>query len=93
MTIETGIQTFAIIHLGTLGLSHVIAHKTWARFFIWFREKEGPGVFCIAFLSLGLGSVIVAFHPVWSGIPIVLTVFGWSQVSKQWSISVFQRWV
>ena len=28
------------------------------------------------------GSIVVAFHNVWSGIPIVLTIVGWAQVIK-----------
>ncbi len=82
MEIETGVEVFAIIHLGTVGISHILAHRTWARFFIWLRSREEPGVFVVAFLSLGMGSIIVAFHPVWTGIPLVLTLFGWSQVLK-----------
>jgi hypothetical protein len=34
------------------------------------------------FLSLGFGAFIVAFHNVWTGIPVILTVFGWLQVLK-----------
>ncbi|MCH8980612.1 hypothetical protein IH922_01190 [candidate division KSB1 bacterium] len=82
MEIETAVEVFAIINLGTMGISHILAHRTWARFFIWLRSREEPGVFVVAFLSLGMGSIIVAFHPVWTGIPLVLTLFGWSQVLK-----------
>ncbi len=62
------------------GISHILAHRTWAKFFIWLRSREEPGAFVVAFLSLGMGSIIVSFHPVWSGIPLILTLFGWSQV-------------
>ncbi len=82
MEIETAVEVFAIINLGTMGISHILAHRTWARFFIWLRSREEPGVFVVAFLSLGMGSIIVAFHPVWTGIPLILTLFGWSQVLK-----------
>ena len=40
------------------------------------------GVFVMAFLTLWFGSIIVAFHNVWSGLPAVLTFFGWAQVFK-----------
>ncbi len=38
--------------------------------------------FANGFLSLIMGSLIVAFHNVWSGIPVILTVLGWSFVLK-----------
>ena len=34
------------------------------------------------FLSLTFGTLVVGFHPVWSGIPVVLTLLGWAQVGK-----------
>jgi hypothetical protein len=80
---QTSVQIFAVIHLATIGLSHVLAHRGWAEFFILLRGKGHAGVFVVAFLSLGFGSIIAAFHPVWSGPPIVLTLLGWSQVLKR----------
>ena len=82
MSIQTSVQIFAIIHLATMGFSHIVAHRAWAEFFILLRSKGHPGVFVVAFLSLGFGSIVAAFHPVWSGIPLVLTLLGWAQVLK-----------
>jgi hypothetical protein len=82
MTMETSVQIFAIIHLGTMGMSHILAPRAWTDFFIGLRERGHPGVFVVAFMSLGFGSIIAAFHPVWSGIPLALTVVGWGQVLK-----------
>lgn len=79
---ETAVQIFAIIHLGTMGLSHILAPRAWTDFFIGLRDKGHPGVFMVAFMSLGFGSIVAAFHPVWSGLPLVLTILGWSQVLK-----------
>lgn len=76
------VQVFAVIHLGIIGLSHVVAPRAWAEFFAWLRARGEAGVFVVAFMSLGFGSVVVAFHPVWTGIPAVLTVLGWAQVLK-----------
>jgi len=91
MKVETAVEVFAIINLGTVGISHILAHRTWARFFIWLRSREEPGVFVVAFLSLGMGSIIVGFHPVWSGIPLILTLFGWSQVLKAFFYMSFPK--
>ena len=82
MSIERAVELFAIIHLGTMGLSHILAPKAWAHFFLWMRAKGEAGVFVVAFLSLGFGSIIAAFHQVWSGIPLILTLLGWAQVLK-----------
>ena len=82
MDLQTGVEIFAVIHLGTMGLSHIVAHRAWAEFFVLLREKGHPGVFAVGFLSLCFGSIIAAFHPVWSGIPLVLTLLGWAQVLK-----------
>ncbi|MEO6525140.1 MAG: hypothetical protein ABIP93_00805 [Gemmatimonadaceae bacterium] len=73
---ERGLEVFAVIHLGLMGLSHVIHHRAWAEFFILLRGRGYPGVFVHGFLSLAFGSMILGFHDVWSGIPAVLTVVG-----------------
>jgi hypothetical protein len=48
-------------------------------------------VLFVAFISLGFGSVVAAFHPVWSGVPLVLTLLGWAQVVKALIYFVFPR--
>lgn len=79
---ERAIQIFAVVHFAILGLSHVLRPHEWVDFFAWLRERGEAGVFAVAFLSLAFGSIVVAFHPVWSGIPLALTVIGWAQVAK-----------
>lgn len=79
---ETAVQIFAVIQLGTIGLSHVLAPRAWAEFFILLRGKGHTGVFVVGFMSLGFGSIVAAFHNVWTGIPAVLTILGWAQVLK-----------
>lgn len=76
------IQLFAIIHLTTIGASHLVAHQAWARFFMDLAARGTSGVILVGFLSLGFGSVVASFHPVWSGLPLMLTLFGWGQVVK-----------
>lgn len=76
------IQVLAILQFAVVGASHLLRPLVWVEFFTRLRDLGRAGVFFIAFLSLGLGSLIVAFHPVWSGIPAALTVLGWAQVVK-----------
>lgn len=79
---ERAIEIFAVIQLTVIGLSHIVFHRAWAEFFVWLREKGNAGAFANGFTSLAFGSVVVAFHQVWSGIPLVLTVFGLLNVVK-----------
>lgn len=82
MSLETAVQIFAIIHFSVIGVSHIVAHRAWAEYFILLRDKGHAGVFVVAFMSLGFGSIVAAFHWVWSGIPLILTLLGWAQVVK-----------
>ena len=79
---ERAAQVFAIVNFTVIGLSHVAAPKAWVEFFTVLRERGSAGVFATAMLSLVFGSIVVAFHNVWSGIPLVLTLIGWAQVVK-----------
>ena len=79
---ESAVAIFALVHLTIMGVSHITAPRAWVDLFVRLRERGHAGVFVVAFLSLGFGSIIVAFHPVWSGWPLVLTLLGWAQVIK-----------
>jgi hypothetical protein len=79
---ERAVEIFATVHFLIIGLSHILHARTWAEFFIWLHGRGRPGVFVHGFISLGFGSVIVAFHNVWSGLPMVLTIVGWAYVFK-----------
>ncbi len=65
-----------------MGLSHVIQHRAWAEFFTYLHGLGRPGAFANGFLSLVTGTLIVAFHNVWSGFPMVVTLLGWGMVLK-----------
>ena len=79
---ERAVAIFAIVHLSIMGISHITAPRVWIDFFVKLREQGPRGVFVVGFMSLGFGSIIVAFHQVWSGWPLVLTLLGWAQVIK-----------
>lgn len=79
---ERAVLVYAVVHLLVIGLSHLLRPRAWVEFFVLLREKGAPGVFAVAFMSLYFGSVVVAFHRVWSGIPLVLTLLGVAQVLK-----------
>ena len=79
---ERSVEVLAIILFGVLGLSHILQPKAWAEFFILLRGKGEAGAFVDGFLNLPLAGVIVGFHNIWSGIPLVLTLVGWGLLIK-----------
>jgi hypothetical protein len=97
--VERGIEIFAAVQFLVIGLSHLLQPRAWVEFFISLRGKGHTGVFANGFLSLIFGSFVVAFHNVWTGLAMILTIIGWAQVIKaftsfvipQWSMRSFQR--
>lgn len=79
---EEAIRLMAAVNFIVIGLSHMLQPRVWVDFFIKYREKGEVAAFHTAFLHLPIGSVIVAFHQVWSGIPAILTFIGWAYVAK-----------
>ncbi|HKR02125.1 MAG TPA: hypothetical protein VJT09_15710 [Pyrinomonadaceae bacterium] len=79
---ETSIQKLVAICLLVTSLSHIIQPRVWAQFFIMFREKGEVGSFLNGLLHFPLGVVIVSFHNVWRGIPLVVTIIGWGLLVK-----------
>jgi hypothetical protein len=80
--VERAIEVYAVINFAVIGISHAVQPRAWVEFFVSLRERGEAGVFATAFLSLLFGSLVVAFHNVWSGIPVLLTLVGWAQVVK-----------
>jgi uncharacterized protein YjeT (DUF2065 family) len=80
--VEQATEVFATIYFVVIGISHVVQPLGWVEFFTWLREKGRAGMFVEGFLCLGFGALIVAFHNVWSGLPVVVTLVGWGQVLK-----------
>jgi hypothetical protein len=90
--VERAIEILAAVQFLVIGLSHILQPRVWVDFFTWLREKGHAGVFVNGFLSLTFGSLIVAFHNVWTGLPTVLTVIGWAQIVKALVSFVMPQW-
>ena len=82
MTVQESIQLFVAIQSTVMGVSHAVQPRAWVDYFIWLRSKGNNGVFVNGFLTLWFGTIIVAFHNVWSGPEMVITLLGWGQVIK-----------
>ncbi len=76
------VELLATVHFAVIGLSHVLQHRAWARFFERLCAAGDAGVLANGLLHFACGSVVVAFHPVWSGIPLVLSLIGWGACAK-----------
>ena len=86
---ELAIQKLAIVNFMVIGLSHIIRPRAWAQFFIDIREKGATGSFIVAFIHFPLGALIVAFHNVWHGLPMILTFIGYALVLKSLVYFIF----
>lgn len=75
-------QVFAAISFLVIGLSHLAQPKAWVAFYQALAARGTPGVFLEGFLLLNFGAIIVAFHNVWDGPALLLTLIGWAQVLK-----------
>jgi len=88
---ERALEIYAAIHFFVIGLSHALQPRVWVDFFLHLRKLGHTGVFVAGFMALLFGSIIVAFHNVWSGLPMVLTLMGWAQVIKGLLYFVFPQ--
>src|SRR5262245_55733328 len=79
---EQAVQVFAAIGFLVIGLSHLAQPRSWVAFFQALAARGTTGVFLEGFLLLNFGAIIVAFHNVWRGPAIVLTLVGWAQLLK-----------
>lgn len=88
---ELAIQKIAVISFFIIGLSHVVQPRVWARLFIEIRNKGEVGSFIVAFIHLPLGILIVGFHDVWQGVPLLLTLCGYGWTLKGLIYFVFPK--
>jgi hypothetical protein len=75
---------FIMMVLGVLfGVSHIVRPQMWADFFTSLHAEGTKGLILKTFaLELWPATLIVTLHQVWSGPGIVLTLYGWAQMTK-----------
>lgn len=88
---EVAVTKLAIICFFVIGVSHISQPRVWARFFMDLHSKGEVGSFLNALLHFPLGALIVSFHNVWHGLPLVLTLIGWGLVLKSFIYFVFPQ--
>jgi hypothetical protein len=72
----------AAVVLLAVGLSHILQARAWAQLFIQLRDRGEAGALVNGGMTLVTGAVVVSFHNVWNGLPVVLTIIGWLWVVK-----------
>src|SRR5204863_9228632 len=80
--VERAVEGFTAVCLFGVGLSHVLQPLAWVEFFVWLRGQGRCAVFLEGLLTLHFGALVVAFHNVWTGPGVVVTVLGWAMVLK-----------
>ena len=88
---ETAVERLVALNFFVFGLSHIFQPRAWVEFFIMLREKKEVGSFLNGFVHFPLGAFIVAFHNVWHGIPMIVTIMGWGLVIKSTIYFVYPR--
>src|ERR1044072_20240 len=78
----TSVEKLTALFFLVTGLSHLLQPRVWVQFFIMLREKGEVGSFLNGLVHFPLGAFIVAFHNVWHGIPMIVTIIGWGLVLK-----------
>ena len=89
---ELAVTKLAVICFFVIGVSHIVQPRVWAQFFIDMHGKGAVGSFLNALLHFPMGVLIVSFHNVWHGFPLVLTLIGWGLVLKSCIYFILPRY-
>ncbi|MEY2532023.1 MAG: hypothetical protein QOI96_2108 [Verrucomicrobiota bacterium] len=79
---EIAIEKLVAVCFFVIGLSHILQPRTWVEFFIRFRDKGAVGSLQLGLFHLPFALLIVSFHNIWHGLPLIVTIIGWAQLLK-----------
>ncbi len=79
---EIGIERLTALAFLITGLSHIAAPNAWVHFFVHMRAQGEAAGLLNAYVHIPLGLLIVAFHPVWTGPQVLVTLIGWALTLK-----------
>jgi hypothetical protein len=89
--VDVAIEKLVAISFFVLGLSHIFQPRAWIEFFIRFRDKGAVGSLQLGLLHLPLALLIVSFHNIWHGLPVVVTLVGWGQLLKSFLYLMYPK--
>jgi hypothetical protein len=79
----SAVQFMMLVACAVMGVSHLVQPGMWVTFFTDLHGQGRRGVVAKTFmLELWPALLIVTLHQVWSGPGIVLTLYGWAQLTK-----------
>ncbi|MDB2414216.1 hypothetical protein N9W34_00415 [Rickettsiales bacterium] len=90
---EQAVLLMAGISMLVFGLSYFFRAKEWDAWLLHTEKRGNRASLVFGSVNLLLGSFIVAFHPVWEGIPLILTIMGILAVCKGFSYLLFPQWL
>ena len=86
------IAIFATVNFTVVGLSHICQVQAWREFVQKLHSMGEAGAFANGMITLFMGSLIVSFHNIWTGVPVILTLIGWVYILKSTAIFVCPQW-
>jgi len=80
---QSVVQFIMLLSCAILGVSHIVKPGIWVETFTYLHSLGTRGVVLRTFLfELWPAMVIVTLHQVWWGPGILLTIYGWAQLTK-----------
>lgn len=77
------VELIMAVSCAIMGLSHILQPGMWSGYFMALHAKGTAGLVERTFaLELWPAMLILTLHQVWWGWGIVLTVYGWAQLTK-----------
>ncbi len=77
------VQFIMLIGCTLMGLSHILQPQMWTEYFARLNAQGTAGLVTkVLAVELWPAMLIVSLHQVWHGAAIVLTVYGWLQLTK-----------
>jgi uncharacterized protein YjeT (DUF2065 family) len=89
--VEAAVERLAALVFLVTGLSHLLAPRAWVRLFAAFAAQGESAGLLNGLLHLPLGLAIAAFHPVWKGPGLAITLIGWALLAKATAQLSFPR--
>lgn len=80
--VQRFVEWFVFLNFLVVGISHITQARAWDEFFALLRAKGRAGAMINGMIALTFGSIVVAGHNVWGGLPTVVTLVGWAQLVK-----------
>ena len=79
---ELCVEVFVVVSLFVVGLSHALRPASWRSYFAMLKREGDAGILVNGLMTLWFGAFVVAFHNVWSGPAMIVTLVGWAQLLK-----------